>query len=291
MPDRSERTAEGVRCTLGGKEAAIRLHVLTLACAVLGNACYSGARAARDVNVAWRGHAKAELEARLGVPQVVVPQPGGSSLLRWIRRGRSVERLPSGDLDVDVTPTSIDVRAEVRPGVVRDYEVVIASALVDPRGTVLELDATWLAAGIPRGLNLRTGAIFGLHGGMGRLDDAPTSLPSVGVYLGGMLGPRLALLGAYAFVNGMDGDDYVNGHSWAIAVQYWPAARLAVRVGPALVLDVDPGPSDVEVAPGAVGALSFALVRAGSFVLDLRVDATVSTASAFGMVGLGVNVN
>jgi hypothetical protein len=269
---------------------AMRPPLLTFACAVLGTACYSGSRAARDVNVAWVGHARVDLEARLGVPRVALPQPDGTTMLRWTHRGQNVE-LPRGGFDLKVTPTSFDVRAELEPGSVQNVEYDVATAVIEPRGSVVRFDSSWLAAGIPRGLNVRTGVVFGLHGGMGRLDDAATPLPSVGAYIGGMLGPRLALVGAYAFVNGKHDGDYVGGHSWALAAQYWPAARLAVSAGPAMVIDDDPGPSNVSLAPGAVGALSFAVIRSGSFVLDVRVDTTVSTASAFGTLGLGVNVN
>jgi hypothetical protein len=45
------------------------------------------------------------------------------------------------------------------------------------------------------------------------------------------------------------------------------------------------------LSPGAVGAVSYAVVRAGSFVLDVRFDATLSTKTAFGMFGIGANVN
>jgi hypothetical protein len=272
---------------------AMRVHVylLPLACLALVSACYDGARAARDLNPYWRGHARVELEARLGTPSEAQPQADGTTLLRWTRRSRRVEKLPSGGFDLKVTENSVDLYAEVRPGEVKDVEYTMATAVVDPQGTVLRFDSGWLAAGIPRGLNVRTGAIFGLHGGMGRLDDAATALPGVGVYVGGMLGPRLALLGAYAFVNGSDDGEHVHGHSWALAVQYWPATRLAVRAGPAMVLDTDPGLANPTIAPGVVGALSFAVIRSGSFVLDLRFDATVSTQGAFGMLGVGVNVN
>jgi hypothetical protein len=58
-----------------------------------------------------------------------------------------------------------------------------------------------------------------------------------------------------------------------------------------MVIDTDPMPGNAAIRPGGVGAVSFAVVRAGSFVLDLRADATVSTSSAFGMLGVGVNVN
>ena len=43
--------------------------------------------------------------------------------------------------------------------------------------------------------------------------------------------------------------------------------------------------------PRRIGAPSYALVRSGSFVLDLRFDATLSTAAAFGTLGVGVNAN
>jgi hypothetical protein len=58
-----------------------------------------------------------------------------------------------------------------------------------------------------------------------------------------------------------------------------------------MVIDVDSMRGNAKIAPGGVGARSFAVVRAGSFVLDLRLDATLSTSSAFGMLGVGVNVN
>ncbi|HWN69411.1 MAG TPA: hypothetical protein VNM90_17340 [Haliangium sp.] len=269
----------------------MRIHLLTSVCAVMGAACYSGSRAAPDVNAAWRGHARVELDARLGEPRAAQPQPDGTTLLRWTRTGQRVVELPSGSLDVNVTSTSFDVRAEVRPGSVEGYEYDVASAVVDPDGRVLRFDSSWLVAGMPSGLNLRTGVVFGLHGGAGWLNDATSPMPSLGLYLGGMIGPRLALLGAYAFVNGKDVDGFAMGHSWAFAAQYWPAARLAVRAGPAMVLDLDPGLDDPTLSPGVIGALSYALVRAGSFVLDLRFDATLSTSSAFGTLGVGVNVN
>jgi len=269
----------------------MRLHLLTLACLVTTTACYTGTRAARDVNLAWRGHARVELEARLGTPRVTTAQPDGTTLARWTHRGHNVTSLPGGGFKLDVTPTSFDVRAEVHAGTAQAVEYDIATAVIDPNGTVLAFDSGWLAAGIPRSLNARTGVIFGLHGGAGRLDDASSPMPSLGLYIGGMLTARVALLGAYAFVNGRNGDDFVQGHSWGLAVQYWPTTRLNVRAGPAMVIDTDPMPGNTALAPGGIGAVSFAVVRAGSFVLDLRFDTTVSTSSAFGTLGIGVNVN
>lgn len=115
-------------------------------------------------------------------------------------------------------------------------------------------------------------------------------MPSLGLYMGGMIGPRTALLGSYSFVNGRGDDGGAMGHAWAFAIQYWPEARVNVRGGGAMVLD-DTNASGARLSPGAVGAVSYAVVRAGSFVLDARFDATVSTKTAFGMFGIGVNVN
>lgn len=264
----------------------MRLH-LTLTCLVMTAACYTGPRAARDVNVMWRGHARVDLDARLGAPRHTTAQPDGTTLVRWTHRSHRNVEIPGGSFSLNFTPDRFDARAEVRPGTVHSFEYEIASAVLDPNGTVLAFDSAWLAAGIPTGMNVRTGIIFGLHGGAGRIDDASTPMPSLGAYIGGMLTADVALLGAYAFVNGKTGDEFVQGHSWGLAVQYWPTARFNVRAGPAMVLHTDP----VALAPGGIAGASFAMIRAGSFVLDVRLDATVSTASAFGTLGVGVNVN
>lgn len=264
-------------------------HVFTLACVVTAG-CYSGSRAAHDVNLAWHGHARLELEAELGTPVTIAPQPDGAQVLRWTRHRHDVT-LASGHLDLSLTPTSFAVDAALQPGSITKVEYDLAGAVVDPNGTVLRFDSDLLAAGIPSGTNIHTGIIFGLAVGMGRLDDAPTFLPSLATYIGGMIGPQLALVGAYQFANGAADGAYVNGHAWSFGVQYWPFERLSLRGGPAMVIDVDPMPGNASIAPGASAAASFAVVRAGSFVLDVRFDGTMSTASAFGMLGVGVNVN
>lgn len=268
----------------------MRLHVLSLGVLVATTACYGGRRAAPDIAAAWRGHARVELQAELGLPGATEPQPDGTALLRWRRHGHDVT-LPGGHLDLKVTPTSIDLDASARAGTVTRYDYELATALVDPRGLVLRLDGGTHVAGFPRGTNARTGVIMGLHGGLGRLDDAGGTLPGVGAYIGGMLGPRLALLGAYTFMNGKDPAGYAQSHAWGLALQYWPAARLALRAGPAMVIDTDPAPDTAALAVGAITSASFAVVRAGAFVLDVRLDATLSTASAAGMLGLGVHIN
>ena len=58
-----------------------------------------------------------------------------------------------------------------------------------------------------------------------------------------------------------------------------------------MVLTLDPGLEDPALRPGVATGASYALVRGRVFVLDLRVDAIAATKSAFGSVGIGVNVN
>jgi hypothetical protein len=193
-------------------------------------------------------------------------------------------------LHVDITPASFDFHAEAQPGVVEKYQFDVANALVDPNGMLLRFDSESLAAGIPKGENIRTGIIYGLSAAAGALARAPSTMPSLCLYLGGMIGPRTALLGSYSFENGRGDDGGAMGHAWAFAVQYWPEARINVRGGGAMVLD-DSNGSGARLSPGVVGAVSYAFVRAGSFVLDARFDGTVSTKTAFGMFGIGVNVN
>jgi hypothetical protein len=266
----------------------MRLHLLCTSLLLAG--CYGQAEVARDVNAAYRGANRAVIEAQIGQAEVSEPQPDGALVLRWIRKGTRYD-LPSGHFRLNVTATSFDLDAAARPGVVEHYDYELAAALVDPSSRVLRFESRRLLLEVPDSLNVRSGAIFGLHGGLGSLDDATSVMPSLGVYLGGMLGPRHALLGSYSLVHGRDDGRTAQGHAWALALQYWPLARLNVRTGAAMVLDLDPGFEDPTLSPGAVGAISYALVRAGSFVLDARFDLTVSTAAAFGMFGVGVNVN
>lgn len=254
-------------------------------------ACYSGARAAPDVNAAWRGHMRGELEAKLGAPASTQPQPDGTTALAWVRQGVDIRSLPSGSLDLRVTPSSISFNGNAQPGVIERYNYRAAAAVVDPSGRVLQFDSDLLAAGIPPGLNLRTGLVMGLHAGFGALGNATTPFPSGGLYIGGMIGPRLGLIGVYQFVNGKDSSGFAMGHAWGFAVQHWPAARVAIHAGPALVLDLEPGLKNPGLSPGLVGGASVAFVRVGSLVLDVRLDATLATGAAFGTLGVGVNVN
>ncbi len=254
--------------------------------------CYSGAKVTPDVNAAWRGRSRASIEAAWGTPKTVAAAGAGAALI-WSYDTRHVE-LPSGgaSLSVDVSrgAAGIDFAAELTPGKVwtRTTEVAV---VVDAAGVIQDIRGPSVRWGAPADANLRSGVIFGMHAGMGRLDDTGTALPSGGLYLGGMLGPRLGLAGQYAMVFGKDDAGGAVGFAWGIAAHYWPAARIALHVGPALVLDLDPGFEDPALGPGLTGGASFAIVRSGSFVLDLRLDATAAPSATFGSVGVGVNVN
>jgi hypothetical protein len=57
------------------------------------------------------------------------------------------------------------------------------------------------------------------------------------------------------------------------------------------MLDLEPGLENPTFAPGATAGVGYALVRSGSFVLDVRADAFLSPSALFGMAGIGVNVN
>jgi hypothetical protein len=259
-----------------------------VAAAAVGVGCYGGPDAIPDINAAWRGRSRAAIEARWGKPQAEVAAGAGAALTwSFTRTGVS---LPSGSASLKLEPGAFDFEAEWSPGKVWTSTTSVV-AVVDAAGVIQDVQGPSLRRGPPRGLNLRWGTIFGVHAGMGRLDDTGTALPSGGMYLGGMLGPRLGLAGAFSMVFGKDDAGGAVGFAWGINAHYWPAARLAVRAGPALVLDLDPGFEDAAVGPGLNGGASYALVRAGSFVLDLRLDLTAAPEAAFGALGLGVNVN
>jgi hypothetical protein len=257
---------------------------------VLGPAagCYGGERAARDVNAAWRGRSRAALEAHWGAPAAVQVQDGATAL-RWSHTRRHVE-LPAAEAALTIEPGHMDGILAVQPGAVWHSSTEVV-ALLDAGGAVASVHGPSLRWGPPGDANLRWGTILGLHVGMGRLDDTSTPLPSGGMYIGGMLGPRLGLVGAFSLASGTDDAGGAMGFSWSVAAVWWPSARVSVRGGPALVLAFDPGFDDAALSPGLTGSASLALVRAGAFVLDLRVDITAAAPAAFGSLGVGVNLN
>src|SRR5512139_118018 len=112
---------------------------MRLALLVLLAGCYTRSDAAHDLHPYWRGHAVASLQAELGPPRAQLAQPDGTTRLRWTHRGTNVVELPSGRFDLSVTPTSVDFHAEAKPGVVEQVEYEIATAVVDPRGMIVEL--------------------------------------------------------------------------------------------------------------------------------------------------------
>jgi hypothetical protein len=106
-----------------------------------------------------------------------------------------------------------------------------------------------------------------------------------------MLTPTVGLTGVYSFVAGDSDGGHAIDMAYGMAVNWWPAARVSLGAGPAMVLASRPGFTDWHLAPGATGSASLAIVRAGTFVLDLRLDLTVAPSDAFGILGIGVNMN
>jgi len=250
--------------------------------------CYSGNKVSRGINQAWVGHGRAELQARWGAPAAESVE-GDATVLRWSHQRKHVE-LPSADASLNIGPDGFDASASITPGRTWTTSTEVR-AVVSPAGAVLRIDGPSLRWGPPRGANLRWGTVFGVHAGMGTLDDTATPLPSGGLYIGGMLGPRLALIGNYLMVAGKDDAGGAIDFAWGMAAQWWPLARLAVHAGPALVLDLDPGFEDAALGPGASGGVAVAVIRAGAFVLDLRLDLAAGLHGGFGTVGVGVNAN
>ncbi len=256
--------------------------------AALAAGCYNGAEAARDVNKAWRGHARAEIEGRWGTPAKVT-SAGAVTRLQWSHSRRHFD-LPSAEAELTIDERGLDARAELRPG--RSWESkTIVTADVDASGTILAVDGPSLRWGAPRAANLRWGLLFGAHVGMGRLDDTSTMLPGGGLYIGGMLSSTVGLVGCFALSSGSDDEGGAMGFAWGLAGQWWVSTRTWLRAGPAMVLAFDPGFADAGLEPGVTGGASYALIRSGAFVLDLRADLTAGTSVTFATVGVGVNIN
>lgn len=257
--------------------------------ALLWTGCYGGRQATRDSNLAWQGRSRASLQAQWGSPARVEAVADGTTALVWTIKRHHVD-LPevSGSLDIDAT--GFDLQAEVQPGTVRTSSIDVV-ARIAANNQVLQVDGPSLRWGPPNDANLRWGLVMGMHAGMGRLDDTSTPLPSGGLYIGGMLSRTLAMVGDFSLVSGSDDAGGAMGFAWGLAAQYWTSARVWLRAGPAMVLAFDPGFNDPGLSPGVLGGLSYALIKRGTFVLDLRLDLTASTAVTFGSVGIGVNVN
>lgn len=262
-----------------------------LAAVALGAAlagCYTGARTERDINRAWQGRHLRQIEARWGAGEVVGEREGVTAI-RWHHTRRGV-RLPTGAASVSVEPGRFEAYAEVRPGRAWSHTTEVI-ALVGGDGVIREVRGPSLRWGPPDDANVHWGLLFGAHVGMGRLDDTSTPLPSGGLYIGGMLSRQLGLVGSFSMVSGLDDDGGAMGFAWALAPQYWATTRLSVRAGPAAILAFDPGFENVGFEPGVNAQLSYAVIKAGTFALDLRVDLTGGSDTRFGTAGVGVNLN
>jgi hypothetical protein len=280
-----------------------------LAIALLSLAgCYTNGPATRDVSAAWRGRTNAEIEARWGAPATRTGD-GSSRVLVWAYRTTHVELPgvsasiterpvtagatvtgPGGSGAVVVQGTAIDVAAAFRPGMIWQTTTE-AAALIDGARRITQVEGAALHWGPPNDANLHWGTIFGGHVGFGRLDTTPTPLPSGGAYLGGMLGPTLGLVGTFSLVAGSSSAGSAMGMSGGAAAQWWPINRVWLRAGPAMLLTFDPGFTHAGLHPGVTTGASYAFVKVGVLAIDLRLDMTAGPSTAFGTLGVGVNVN
>jgi hypothetical protein len=165
-----------------------------------------------------------------------------------------------------------------------------AAAFVQ-NGVVADVQGDALHWGPPNDVNVHWGTIFGAHVGMGRLGNTGTPLPSGDVYIGGMLTPQLGLVGTYTFASGSGDAGGAIGMAGGVAVQYWPMTRLSLRAGPAMLLAWDPGFSNGRLEPGVTAAASYAFVKVGTLAVDVCVDVAGGPQTAFGTLGVGVNLN
>jgi len=262
------------------------MRTIVLLALVAAGGCYHGAPTSRDINTAWRGRARAEIQGRWGRP-LAVGQEGGATVLQWSHFHRHFT-LPSASGYADIGPGHADVHFEAHPGETWTTHTDVIAKL-DGADRIVEVRGPSVRWGAPQDANLHWGTIFGLHAGMGRLDNTGTPLPSGGLYLGGMLGPHVGLVGQYALAFGKGNGGGAMGMAWGMGVAWFPIDRLSVRAGPAMVLALDPGFSNARLRPGVDATAAIAAVRSGTFVLDLRVELVAATDAAFGSVGIGVN--
>lgn len=252
--------------------------------------CYSGIRAQDEINDAWRGRSVGELQADWGRGQVVDETPQVTTLA-WRRVRQRVTRLPFAGGGLAIGPDHVEGYAEVQPGEVRRYVTEVV-AFVDDKGVIQEVrgpSRRWW--GPPNDENIHWGVLLGGHVGMGKLDDTATPLPSGGLYIGGMVSRYTGLVGAFSMVSGIDDAGGAIGFAWSFNAQYWATTRLSLRGGPAAILAFDPGFEDIGAEPGVAGAISYAVLKAGTFALDLRLDLIAGADNRFGSAGIGVNLN
>lgn len=251
-------------------------------------ACYSGAQTSRDINSDWQGRKGSELRAHWNKPSTTQAE-GSGELQVWSIHHKHFE-LPTLRAKLDVGPGGLDAYGEARAGKVWTSTTDV-KVHIDGADIITGVEGPSLRWGPSDNANLRWGTIFGLHAGMGRLDDTSTPLPSGGLYIGGMLSKTVGLVGSYSFTSGSDDAGGAIGMAWSLGPQWWPLARVSLRVGPAMVLAFDPGFENVGLEPGVNGLASYAIVRSGTFTLDLRLDLTAGSSTRFANLGVGVNLN
>ncbi len=256
--------------------------------ALLPGACYHGHEASQGINASWRGRSASELQSEWGQP-AESQEMGALTRLRYSHTTRHTA-LPSAQAQLKIGPEGLDAYGEVRGGTTSEHTIDV-NAYVDKSGTVQTIEGPSLRWGPSDAANLRWGILFGMHAGLGRLDDTGTPLPSGGGYIGGMLGPRIGMVGSYSLAAGLDSEGGAIGQSWSLGAVWWPQTRISLRAGPAMILAFDPGFANVGLEAGLNASASYALLRSGSFVLDLRADLNAGTSSRFASLGIGVNVN
>ena len=254
----------------------------------LASACYSGQKVSTDINKEWQGRKLSQLQAEWGQASTSEASADGK-VHRWTITHHHLS-LPSAQGSLRISPEGVDLYAEARGGRSSTSKTEVV-ALSSAEELILDMKGPSLRWGAPSDANLRSGLLLGFHAGMGRLDDTSTPLPSGGLYIGGMLGPRLGLVGSFSLTSGKDEAGGAIGMAWALAPKYWFDSRFSVRGGPAMILAFDPGFEDPGLEAGVDGTASYALVRSGSFALDLRLDATATPSTQFGTLGVGVNLN
>lgn len=268
---------------------------------LLLGACYTGTAANRDVSMAWRGHARAELVDRWGAP---AQQQGPVDVWTF-----QTERVELPDFAASLHPVAavahVDGPGVTGTGVVQGTALDVAwhpgeilrvhhsaAALLDAsRATVVDVQGEALHWGPPNDANLHWGTLLGAHVGMGLAGSTGTPLPSGQLYVGGMLTPVVGLVGSYSFVSATGDAGAVIDQAAGIAAQYWPATRLALRAGPALILASHPGVTDFALKPGASVGASYAAIKVGTLALDVYADVCGGPGVAFGSLGVGINLN
>ncbi len=274
-----------MRDTMCPMDARMRvLSVFTLSLA----SCYSGSQTTPDINRSWQHHSAGEIRTRWGAPTQVAAEASGSVHV-WSIKHRHYE-LPTLRAELNVGPNGLDAYGEARAGKTwtTTTDVLVH---VDAANMITSVEGPSLRWGPPNDANLRWGTIFGMHVGMGRLDDTATPLPSGGLYIGGMLSKTVGLVGSYSLTSGSDDAGGAMGMAWSLGAQWWPQMRIGLRVGPAMVLAFDPGFENVGLEPGINGSASYVLIRSGTFTLDMRMDITAGTSTRFANLGIGVNLN